>query len=229
MVITMALTSQFAIVETLITSIQDEFPSLLRKKRPQVATIVCLVLYILGLLLVTEAGIYWINLLDHYCSGWGLILIAVLELIALSGIYGLNKFIKDIEMMIGRKHWLFWMWWRVCWLIVTPGFLTTILIWSIIITDPPTYGNIEYPTWSVVLGWLIVVFYFMWVPIIAVLVIVYSKGDNMCKKVIAGLKPAPDWGPFLLKHRGVRYQDQIDPQERFNYAKFPTFSSAHYS
>ncbi|GCB62983.1 hypothetical protein scyTo_0004335 [Scyliorhinus torazame] len=66
----------------------------------------------------------------------------------LQGLQGLNKFIKDIEMMIGRKHWLFWMWWRVCWLIVTPGFLTTILIWSIIITDPPTYGNIEYPTWQ---------------------------------------------------------------------------------
>ncbi|XP_038631015.1 sodium- and chloride-dependent neutral and basic amino acid transporter B(0+)-like isoform X2 [Scyliorhinus canicula] len=220
--------SEISQSETLVTSIQDEFPTLLRKKRTQLVAVVCFVLYVLGLLLVTEAGIYWINLLDHYCSGWSLILIAVLELIALC-IYGLNTFIKDIEMMIGRKHWLFWMWWRLCWLIVTPGLLTTILIWSIIITEEPAYGKIEYPTWAIVLGWLIIVFYFMWVPIIAVLVIVYSKGDNMCKKVIAGLKPAPDWGPFLLKHRGARYEDQIDPEERIKCGNLPTISSSHYS
>ncbi|XP_041052082.1 sodium- and chloride-dependent neutral and basic amino acid transporter B(0+)-like [Carcharodon carcharias] len=54
MIITMGLTSQFAIVETIITSIQDEFPTFLRSKRLYVTIIVCLVLYLLGLVLATE-------------------------------------------------------------------------------------------------------------------------------------------------------------------------------
>jgi len=34
---------------------------------------------------------------------------------------GGNRFIQDIEMMIGKKSWWFWLYWRVCWYFFTPG------------------------------------------------------------------------------------------------------------
>lgn len=37
---------------------------------------------------------------------------------------GGNRFIKDIEMMIGTKSALFWLWWRACWFFITPVVLT---------------------------------------------------------------------------------------------------------
>ncbi|XP_067903126.1 sodium- and chloride-dependent neutral and basic amino acid transporter B(0+)-like [Heterodontus francisci] len=164
MLFTLGMTSQFAIVETIITSLQDGFPILLRAKRFYLTASVCLGLYFCGLLLVTEAGIYWIHLIDHFCSGWGLLLIAILELIGLSWIYGVNRFVKDVEMMIGEKHWLFWLWWRVCWFFITPIMLT---------------------------------------------------------KVFASLKPAPDWGPFLMNHRGERYKDQIERTQSISLTHVP--------
>ncbi|OWJ99530.1 SLC6A14, partial [Cervus elaphus hippelaphus] len=33
---------------------------------------------------------------------------------------GGNRFIDDIEMMIGAKRWIFWLWWRTCWFVITP-------------------------------------------------------------------------------------------------------------
>ncbi|XP_048460906.1 sodium- and chloride-dependent neutral and basic amino acid transporter B(0+)-like [Rhincodon typus] len=208
MVVTTGLTSQFAIVETIITSLQDEFPSFLRNKRFYVTVAVCLISYLFGILLVTEAGIYWITLIDHFCSGWGLILIAILEVIGLSWIYGINRFIKDIEMMIGERSWLFWLWWRACWIIVTPILLTLMLIWSIIIFRKPEYGFVEYPSWAIALGWLMLTFCFLWVPVIALVVIVYAEGDSLRQKAIAIFRPAPDWGPFLEQHRGEQYRKQ---------------------
>jgi len=67
-----------------------------------------------------QSGIYWLNLIDWYSAGWGLIIIAVLELIGVMWVYGGNRFIEDIEMMIGRKHWIFWFYWRACWFFISP-------------------------------------------------------------------------------------------------------------
>ncbi|GCB75704.1 hypothetical protein scyTo_0016464 [Scyliorhinus torazame] len=73
------------------------------------------------------AGIYWINLMDHFTAGWGILVAAVIELIVLSWVYGVNRFIEDIEMMIGERSWLFWLWWRGCWSFVSPVLLLKII------------------------------------------------------------------------------------------------------
>lgn len=36
---------------------------------------------------------------------------------------GGNRFIEDIEMMIGVKRWIFWLWWRICWFVIIFIFL----------------------------------------------------------------------------------------------------------
>ncbi|XP_067853471.1 sodium- and chloride-dependent neutral and basic amino acid transporter B(0+)-like [Heptranchias perlo] len=216
MLVTLGLDSQFALIETIITSLQDEFPTILRTKRFHLTVTISLALYFCGLLLVTKAGIYWTNLIDHFCSGWGLLLVALVELIDLSWIYGMNRFIKDIEMMIGQRNCLFWLWWRSCWFFITPCLLATILIWSLITFAPPTYGPVEYPVWATVLGWCMIIFCIMWIPIVAIVKIAQTEGPTLCQKFVAYFKPPPDWGPFLLQHRGERYKDQIDPLERLN-------------
>ena len=33
---------------------------------------------------------------------------------------GGNRLIKDIEMMLGKKSFIFWLWWRACWFILSP-------------------------------------------------------------------------------------------------------------
>ncbi|XP_067903922.1 sodium- and chloride-dependent neutral and basic amino acid transporter B(0+)-like isoform X2 [Heterodontus francisci] len=206
MLITLGLDSQFVAVEAIITTLMDQFPKFLRSKRLYLTTGVCLLFYALSLVCVTQAGIYWINLIDHSCAGWGILVVAILELVSISWIYGVNRFIKDIEMMIGERNWLFWPWWRVCWFFISPCLLTTILIWSLATFAPPKYGSVEYPVWATALGWCIVIFCLMWIPIVAIKKVNQAKGSTLCQKISAACTSAPDWGPYLEQHRGERYR-----------------------
>lgn len=36
---------------------------------------------------------------------------------------GANRFIKDIEMMVGNRSYIFWLWWKACWYFFSPGIL----------------------------------------------------------------------------------------------------------
>ncbi|XP_067903123.1 sodium- and chloride-dependent neutral and basic amino acid transporter B(0+)-like [Heterodontus francisci] len=202
--------------ETVLTTLLDQFPKVLRSKRIYLTTGVCLLCYFLGLVCVTQAGIYWINLVDHFCVGWGLIITALLELISLSWIYGINRFIKDIEMMIGERNWLFWLWWRVCWFFISPCVLTAVLFWTLTTFTPPSYGPIEYPVWGTALGWCMVIFCILWIPIVAIVRVFRSEGSTLCQKISAVCTSAPDWGPYLEQHRGERYRNRPDSTESPN-------------
>ncbi|XP_067903909.1 sodium- and chloride-dependent neutral and basic amino acid transporter B(0+)-like isoform X3 [Heterodontus francisci] len=196
--------SEVAQSETIITTLQDQFPKFLQSKRLYLTAGVCLLFYFLGLICVTQAGIYWINLIDHFCAGWGILVVALLEVIGLSWIYGGNRFIKDIEMMIGERNWLFWLWWRVCWFFISPCLLTAILIWSLAMLVPPTYGPVEYSVWAIALGWCMIIFCIMWIPIVAIVRVSRSEGSTLWQKISATCTSAPDWGPYLEQHRRER-------------------------
>ncbi|XP_040179608.1 sodium- and chloride-dependent neutral and basic amino acid transporter B(0+)-like isoform X2 [Rana temporaria] len=209
MLLALGLDSQFALIETLTTTIQDVFPKVMKKIRIPLTAAICAVLFLLGLPCVTQAGIYWVNLIDSFCGGWALLFAAVLELVAVIWIYGGNRVILDIEMMIGKKHWIFWLWWRVCWYFVSPVLLAAILIWSLVTYETTTYGGVVYPQWAIILGFLIVVFCLIWIPIIAIVKVIQAKG-NIFQRIASCCRPDENWGPALVKNRGERYKDMKD-------------------
>ncbi|XP_038631339.1 sodium- and chloride-dependent neutral and basic amino acid transporter B(0+)-like [Scyliorhinus canicula] len=137
MLFTLGADTQFGSFETITTALLDKYPKFLRSRRLYLTTGLCFVFYFLGLLFVTEAGIYWLNLVDYFCTGWIVIITALLELIGINWIYGMNRFIKDIEMMIGKRTWIFWLWWRACWMFISPCLLTKI---SAACTSAPDWG-----------------------------------------------------------------------------------------
>ncbi|XP_077303654.1 sodium- and chloride-dependent neutral and basic amino acid transporter B(0+)-like [Lithobates pipiens] len=213
MLLALGLDSQFALIETLTTTIQDVFPKVMKKLRIPLTTAICAVLFLLGLPCVTQAGIYWVNLIDSFCGGWALLFAAVLELVAVIWIYGGNRVILDIEMMLGKKHWIFWLWWRVCWYFVSPVLLAAILIWSLVTYEATGYGGVVYPKWAIVLGFLMVVFCLIWIPIIAIVKVIQAKG-NIFQRIASCCRPTENWGPALVKNRGERYKDMKDDTVR---------------
>ncbi|XP_069468965.1 sodium- and chloride-dependent neutral and basic amino acid transporter B(0+)-like [Ambystoma mexicanum] len=212
MLLTLGLDSQFAIVETLTTSIQDAVPKLMRRFRTLITTSCCIVLFLLGLVCVTESGIYWVNLIDTYCGGWAVLMVAVLELVGIMWIYGGNRFIGDLEMMIGKKHWMFWLWWRACWFIISPLLLAIILLWSLVTFKTPKYGSTEYPTWGTAMGWSIIAFCLLPIPICVVTTIATSDGD-LCQRLSQCISPTDKWGPALQCNRGERYKHMVDEEK----------------
>ncbi|KAM5145285.1 sodium- and chloride-dependent neutral and basic amino acid transporter B(0+) [Mantella aurantiaca] len=209
MLLALGLDSQFALIETLTTTIQDVFPKVMKKMRIPLTTSICAVLFLLGLPCVTQAGIYWVNLIDSFCGGWALLFTAVLELVAAIWIYGVNNVILDIEMMLGKKHWIFWLWWRICWCFVSPLLLLAILIWSLVTYEPPAYAGFVYPRWAIILGFFMVVFCLIWIPVIALVKIIQAKG-NIFQRIASCCRPTETWGPALVKNRGERYKHMKD-------------------
>ncbi|XP_048460905.1 sodium- and chloride-dependent neutral and basic amino acid transporter B(0+)-like [Rhincodon typus] len=219
MLFTLGLDTQFGALETIITALLDQFPTFLRSKRLLLTVGVCSLFYLLGLLFVTRAGIYWLNFVDHYATNWILFITALLQLIGLSWIYGINRFIKDIEMMIGERNWLFWLCWRICWILISPCLLVAVLIWSLATFSPPTYGPVEYPVWSIALGWCMIIFCIMCIPLVAMVRVVQAEGSTLWQKISAACKSDPNWGPYLEKHRKGRYRKKPDSTELPNCVK----------
>uniref|UniRef100_A0A8C1IBJ5 Transporter n=1 Tax=Cyprinus carpio TaxID=7962 RepID=A0A8C1IBJ5_CYPCA len=215
MLLTLGLDTMFATIETIVTSVSDEFPKYLRKHKPLFTLVCCLSFFVLGFPMITESGMYMLQLVDTFAASYSLVIIAIFELIGISYIYGLQRFCEDIEMMIGFQPNKFW---RICWAFVTPTILTFILALSLYQWKVMTYEDYTYPTWSMVLGWLMVICSVIWIPIMFVIKMHIAPG-SLIERLKLVCSPQPDWGPFLMKHRGERYKNMIDPLVIAEYTK----------
>ncbi|VTJ87025.1 Hypothetical predicted protein, partial [Marmota monax] len=99
-----------------------------------------------------------------------------------------------------------------------------ILIWSLVKFQRPTYGEISYPDWGVALGWCMIIFCIIWIPIVAIIKIVQAEG-NIFQRIVSCCKPAPNWGPYLEQHRGERYKNMVEPKKEIDH-EIPTISGS---
>ncbi|XP_034389402.1 sodium- and chloride-dependent neutral and basic amino acid transporter B(0+) [Cyclopterus lumpus] len=207
MLLTVGLDSQFAGIEVITTCLLDAYPKIFKSKRALLTITTSSILYLLGLPCVTRAGIYWVTLIDQFAASWVLLCLALLEIIGVCYIYGGNRFIKDIEMMIGNRSFTFWLWWRACWFFISPCIIVVILIWSLMTFTPPSYGGVPFPVWGLTLGWCMTVFMLLWVPVTAVYKIMRSEG-SLWQRLKSLCSPAEEWHPYLDIHRGERYSPE---------------------
>jgi len=177
MLITLGIDTQFGMLEGVITPILDAkwFPKL----RIEVLTgIICLLLYLLGFTMVQNSGNYWLQLIDDYCSGIPLLVIALVECLSLSYIYGMPRFCDDIEYMTNKRPRTIWMW---CWKVISPVTIVIVLLFSIVSlsSQTPVYDVWDakqgivikkpYPPWAVFIGVVLTLFSVAFIPLIAFL------------------------------------------------------------
>ncbi|XP_067362153.1 sodium- and chloride-dependent neutral and basic amino acid transporter B(0+) [Channa argus] len=207
MLLTVGLDSQFAGIEVITTCLLDAFPKVFKSKRAFLTVTTCAILYLLGLPCITQAGIYWVTLIDQFVASWVLLVLALLEIIGVCYIYGGNRFIKDIEMMLGKKSFTFWLWWRTCWFFISPCLIVVILVWSLMTFTPPSYGEVQFPIWGLALGWCMVVFILLCIPVVAVYRMTKAEGSPW-KRFKSLCSPSEEWHPYLDVHRGERYTEE---------------------
>ncbi|KAK3780834.1 hypothetical protein RRG08_059477 [Elysia crispata] len=198
MLILLGLDSQFAMVETLLSGMLDQWPKF-RKYKTLVILMICVVLLLLGLPLVTEGGAYLFNLMDTYSASYSLMTIGLLMCISISYIYGAERFFKDMTVMYGSRPLVLW---KVCWMFLSPALVLFILIFAIVDYSPATYGSYKYSSGGEALGWLMVAASAVWIPIwIIYTLLTDKKGDSLLERWRNISSPNIFWGPALIKHR----------------------------
>ncbi|XP_027648766.2 sodium- and chloride-dependent betaine transporter isoform X4 [Falco peregrinus] len=190
---------QFVCVESMVTALIDMFPGVFRKKgrRELLILAIAVTCYLLGLLLVTEGGMYIFQLFDYYAaSGTCLLFLAIFEVICVGWVYGANRFYDNIEDMIGFRPWPLI---KICWLVFTPGLCLAVFLFSLIKYTPLKYNNsYVYPPWGYMVGWLMALSSMVCIPLYAIFILLKTKGP-LKQRLTQLISPAEDL-PQLKKH-----------------------------
>ena len=213
MLILLGLDSMFTFVETLTTAIMDHFNHL-HKYKHYVVIGICFIGFLSGLSMCTHAGIYMFELLDNTCASWNILLFAILELVVVSWIYGVRRFMKNIEEMDIHIPWPMKCYWMACWTIVTPLLLISLIVISFIRWEPLSsldyktfQGEEKLYTWPEsiqVLGWLVPFSSVAFLPVLAIHQITsyYKKNGKLSFELF---KPTAEWKSVEDKKIEIRF------------------------
>ncbi|XP_073234250.1 sodium-dependent neutral amino acid transporter B(0)AT3-like isoform X2 [Porites lutea] len=167
MLITVGIDTEFGMLEGVVTPVIDQnlFPKL---KKEYISGIICLVMSVMGLPLVQQSGEYWMQLIVNYCSSIPLLIIALVECIAVSYIYGIDRFSDDIKYMTNKPPRFIWKW---CWKVISPVTILVVLSMSI---KSMSQTTAQYDVWDPVKGITVSIPYPAWGKFLAILITLMS-------------------------------------------------------
>lgn len=150
--------SQFPTLEVPITMLKDSGVDVPQEK---MTGLICLALFIPGLIMATDAGKYWVDLFDEYTCLFCLHVIAVFEVVAMSWVYGAERVADDIKKMTGRgpPRFVVFLWkWAI------PPILVGLLLTTFktkLAADLGAVGDGSMPGWIFAISWMLA----LWGPI----------------------------------------------------------------
>ncbi|KAM6907808.1 sodium-dependent proline transporter [Xenentodon cancila] len=207
----------FGNVEGITTAVLDEFPHL--RSSPLHKSLflgaLCFCFYLMGLLLVTDGGIYWFTLIDSFSTSFGLIIITLFMCIGISFFYGVNQFCQDIiDMICHCPPWCtkVLIYFKACWVFCTPFLLLFILTYIFIemYNTPLHYGSYVYPQWGKALGVCMGATCCLQILIWAIVAISRETG-TLKDRFQKTIRPLNSWRVNNLNSAG-RAEDHIEPE-----------------
>ncbi|XP_041369478.1 sodium- and chloride-dependent glycine transporter 2-like [Gigantopelta aegis] len=207
MLFTLGLGTQIVTVTTVHTTLVDGFPEVFRKN-PRYSTYLLLALAsffcLTGLAFCSRGGMYLLQLFDNYAASYSLIVIVIVETLAISWIYGADRFLDDIMSMLGKRPSKIWI---ILWQFICPCILTVILIFTCANLRSSSYGDVTFPLWADVLGGLIALLSIVIIPIMATHAVFkeyFHSNTTLIMAIRRTSQPSADWGPRLLGDRKAR-------------------------
>lgn len=185
MLLTLGMGSMFGTLEGVVGNVFD-MGFVTRVRKEVVSGVICFVSFLIGLLFCTGAGEYWVKVFDSCSGSMGLLLIAFFEVIGVMYVYGHQRFIDDIEDMVGDRPNMYW---QIMWRFGSPLIMFIVFMSSLIyrFNHPPTYAawnsvkgetdNLFYPDWATAICSLLVLSSVL--PILIVFLMRYFKFQKL--------------------------------------------------
>jgi NSS family neurotransmitter:Na+ symporter len=98
------LSSSISIIEAFTSAIIDKFGL----NRKTVVTPVCIIGFTGSIIFATEAGIHWLDILDHFLTHYGLVVIGLFECILVGWLFRLERLRKHINKISSFKLGPWW-------------------------------------------------------------------------------------------------------------------------
>ncbi|TKS90829.1 Sodium- and chloride-dependent GABA transporter 3 [Collichthys lucidus] len=212
MLLFLGLDTQFVCVESLATAITDMFPRQLRKpgRRELLVLAIAVVCFLLGLLFITTKGIVLFQVVDTYGpSGISILIIAIAETIVIGWVYGADRFMHNIEDMIGFPPVPVL---KYCWLFITPLICGLTLKYTLLQSHAINVYGFEPGHWAKALGALLIVTPLMCIPVF-LLITVHKNPKNMITPS-SDLRQAKPHKPILQLCKCVIFKAQSPPSRR---------------
>ncbi|GAB1608670.1 sodium- and chloride-dependent glycine transporter 2-like [Argonauta hians] len=201
MLVLVGLDSQFAHIQVIVTAITDSFPERCGKHVTLITGIVCLACFLVGVLCITEGGLYVVQLIDWYSASLSLLLILFAEIIGIAWIYGANRLENDISVMLGRTPSRIW---KPFWLIICPACIMGLWIMSLISFQHLKYGDgTMFPEWTNYAGMGIALITLLPVPIFVTQNVRKHEG-SFFSRIKNSMKPTWEWCPARLRFKERR-------------------------
>ncbi|KAG7484406.1 hypothetical protein MATL_G00049080 [Megalops atlanticus] len=206
----------FGNMEGITTAVLDEFPQLRRnmKHKSLFLAALCFAFYLMGLLLITDGGIYWFTLIDSFSTSFGLIIITLFMCLGIAFFYGVNQFCQDIIDMICRcPPWCtkVLLYFKACWVFCTPFLLLFILTYIFIemYNTSLHYGEYVFPRWGKALGVCMGATCCLQIPIWAIVAISKESG-TLRDRFRKAIRPLNSWRVNNLNSEGAG--ERVEPE-----------------
>lgn len=134
--------SAISLVEAFSAAIIDKF----HYKRKTVVSVVCLTGFLGSIIFTAKSGIYWVDILDHFVTNYGLVVIGILECILIGWIFKAKKLREHINRAGNVNLTKLW---DVCIRFIIPMVLIVLLINSLYHETTAPYEG--YPWVAVIL------------------------------------------------------------------------------
>ncbi|XP_075167565.1 sodium-dependent nutrient amino acid transporter 1-like [Haematobia irritans] len=195
------------VFSTVITVICDRFTTI---KRWIVVVVMALICYCFGLMYITPGGQFMLNYIDFYAVTLVAIVLAIFELISAAWVYGVKNICRDNKFMLNVNTSIYY---RICWSIITPLFMTAILIYMLVEYEPLQYNGVLYPEELYILGWCLTAVGLSQLLLWGFYAVHNGRPElSFGKRFKNACKSLPDWGPLDPKHL-KEYQQYVAEHE----------------
>ncbi|XP_047428732.1 sodium-dependent neutral amino acid transporter B(0)AT2 isoform X2 [Mugil cephalus] len=173
MLLNLGLSTMFGTMQGILTPLMDNF-SVLGRHRTLLTVSSCALGFVIGLLFTQRSGNYFVTMFDDYSATLPLVIVVIFETISVSWVYGTDRFLDDIEVMLKwRPPVVYKYLWKYVCLLAMVGLLAASLLRMVF--KRPTYTawnqttasemTLEYPGWALAMIVMLIAFASLPVPI----------------------------------------------------------------